>query len=34
MYTVENMLVFSFFVYYYFCQYMDNVNEENLQNIL
>ena len=28
------MVVFSFVVYYHFCQYIDEGNEENLQNML
>ena len=34
MYGFQNMLVFSFFVLYCICQYIDEVNEENWQNML
>ena len=30
----KNMVVFSFFVCYCFCQYIDDGNEENWQNML
>ena len=33
-YGFQNMFVFSFFVLYCICQYIDEVNEENWQNML
>ena len=33
-YGFQNMIVFSFFEYFCICQYIDEVNEENWQNVL
>ena len=33
-YSFQDMLVFDFFVLYCFCQYIDNINEKNWQNVV
>ena len=33
-YSFQNILIFSFFVLYCICQYIDEVSEENWQNVL